>query len=107
MAEEIKVIGLAESGKQNIQAKRLGDSSKMQQWALEMGNVGAEALAEQLTGFYETITGVLENITCKASNYELTEIEISVVLSAEGQIKLLGAVGAGIDGGITMKFAKK
>lgn len=63
----------------------------------------AGKLSEFVCGFSEA----LENISDTISGYDLDEIEVSVEVSAEGEISLVGAVSVGSSGGITLKFKKK
>jgi hypothetical protein len=69
-------------------------------------SVDVELLKNNLSGFFESINHLLSAIPKAAEPFKLDEIELSIEVSAEGSIQLVGGVKAGATGGITLKLKR-
>ena len=73
--------------------------------------VSADVIEEQMAKLLKGVGGMLSRAKQSAgevAGMELQEVELSVSISAEGQVSLLGIGGtqAGVEGAITLKFGK-
>ncbi|MGF1482383.1 MAG: hypothetical protein ACFB4I_23395 [Cyanophyceae cyanobacterium] len=72
--------------------------------------VSSEKLEANMTEFLEVVAGIFERADAQAekkSRMQLDEVELSVEISGEGEVKLLGTGGkAGAKGAITLKFKR-
>ena len=89
------------------------DSSKaINPKALEKFDVPARALEDKLTQLLQSVGGVLSNARQRAgelAGMELDEIELSVAITGQGDVSLigLGSLQAGASGAMTFKFKRK
>ncbi|WP_270814763.1 Pepco domain-containing protein [Hungatella effluvii] len=69
--------------------------------------VSSQILSENLKTFCAAVTESLTDIDLPASDFELSEFEVSVDISIQGEISLIGSLEAGAGSGIKMTFKKK
>lgn len=79
--------------------------------AIEAVAVSAQRLEQNMVSFLSIIGGIFNRAEQQAkeenSGMQLDEIELSVEISAEGEIKLLGTgVKGGGKGGLTLRFKR-
>lgn len=67
--------------------------------------IGMEQMTKELGQFCTNFCEALPKI--ENSEFTLDEVEIKVEFSASGEIKIIGGAGAGIVGGMNLKFKKK
>ena len=68
--------------------------------------VSSEKLATNLKEFLEKFKPVIEQQATKVGSFEVSEIEIHIVINASGGIELIGKAEVGFEGGITIKLQK-
>lgn len=68
--------------------------------------VDSKVLSNNLKEFINNIQPVLDEITLSKGDFKINEIELNLVISAEGGIKLIGEFTAGIQSGITLKLSR-
>ncbi len=68
--------------------------------------MNVETLKNSLTDFLQSINQLLAGIPTVTAPFKLDEIELSVEVSAEGSIQLVGGVKVGATGGITLKLKR-
>ncbi len=88
-----------------------GDSSGSSK-AVGQFRVPTQALEDKLTQLLQSVGGVLSNARQRAGDLagmELEEIELSVAITGQGDVSLigLGSVQAGASGAMTFKFKRK
>ena len=69
--------------------------------------VNAEYLSANVRQFCQNWMHILDGMDFGSSEYELDDFEVSVEVSAEGEVSLIGSVSAGMSGGITLTFKRK
>jgi len=91
--------------KSNIKAglPTLGKASKR----IESTHVDVVTLSENLNNFLAEFQKVLEKQPTSKSGYEIDEIELSLGVSANGGIALLGKLEAGMEASIKVKLKKR
>ena len=68
--------------------------------------IPANLVVDNLSSLIAVFSNCFNSIHTSNGSYELDEIELKVEISAEGQIALVGSIGAECTGGITLKFKK-
>lgn len=68
--------------------------------------VDSKVLSSNLKEFINNIQPVLDEITIPIGDFKINEIELNLVISAEGGIKMIGEFTAGIQSGITLKLSR-
>jgi hypothetical protein len=63
-------------------------------------------LRENIAGFIGSVNELLSGIPKKTGIFNLDEIELTVQVSAEGTIQLIGGIKAGATGGITLRMKR-
>ncbi|MEH1836289.1 MAG: hypothetical protein V7L29_30615 [Nostoc sp.] len=90
-----------EAIRENIGSKGVGDAVK----------VNAQKLEQNMTNFLKVVGSLFSQAQQQAkvnSRMQLDEIELSVEISAEGEIKLIGSgAKAGSKGAIKLKFKRQ
>lgn len=71
--------------------------------------IPTKILSSNIQGFVDDISKILDKIDAKLTTFEMKEIEVYAVVTASGELSLLGVGGGelGIEGGIKFVFAKK
>jgi hypothetical protein len=76
----------------------------------QLKQVSVQKLEQELSNFLRIVSGIFdraENAISQETGVKLAEIELSVEITGEGDIKLLGTgIKAGTKGGLTLKFKK-
>ncbi len=67
-------------------------------------NIDADKLRQSLSELSGQISGVLQDIKAVGS-FKLKEVQLSVEISAEGGVALIGSAKAGAKGAITLTFS--
>lgn len=67
-------------------------------------SIPIETLNNNLAQFVKHVSRGLLSISSEIKEYQLDEVEVKLEISADGQIGLIGSVGAGCTGGVTLKF---
>lgn len=60
-----------------------------------------------LNNFCNVIGRVFQSVTTSAENYELDKFELTIDISAKGEIRLVGSASSELKGGIKLIFARK
>lgn len=69
--------------------------------------IATEKLSENLAGFVETLSAVLETLPESCGPYDVDELTFSLSLDGAGKISLIGEVSAGVTSGITLTLRRK
>jgi hypothetical protein len=65
-------------------------------------------LGENLQKFVSGLDAAFKGVPSALTSYDLNEVEVSVTVSAEGSVSLLGSGGkAGVEGGLKLTFSRK
>ena len=88
------------------------DGSRPPEKAIGRVPISAKKLEDQMTQLLKSTGGVLSNAKTRAGDLagmELDEVELSVEISGEGEVNLMGIGGiqGGTSGAITLKFVRK
>ena len=73
----------------------------------KIGKLDTKRLAENLSDFCKQIGKTFENVTTKVKNYELQSFELSVDITAKGEVRFIGNIGGEIKGGLKLVFTKR
>lgn len=108
--ETIEIItrqyGAESSQVQQLQTKGEKNSSSNKVVAMVVSSVSVEALAKSLYSISSKIDEIAEDGQSNSNKFSLEEIEVNAEISANGSIQLIGAVEAGITGGIKLTFKR-
>ena len=66
-----------------------------------------EMLKQNLADFFESAKAMILGIPKAIEPFQVDEIEVSVEITAEGNIQLVGGVKAGATGGLTIKLKRQ
>jgi hypothetical protein len=70
--------------------------------------VEVEKLKQEMKGFLQAMREILDEADVPTAKMQLDEVELSVEINGEGQVKLFGVGGkAGGKGAMTLKFKRK
>ncbi|MBD2179969.1 Pepco domain-containing protein [Aerosakkonema funiforme] len=70
--------------------------------------VEVEKLKREMKGFLQAMREILDEADAPSSKMQLDEVELSVEINGEGQVKLFGVGGkAGGKGAMTLKFKRR
>lgn len=69
--------------------------------------VGIDALSDNLRNFLEKLQQILDKLPESKSAYYIDEVELSLVVNANGGFELIGKLEAGAKGGIKVKLKKR
>lgn len=98
---QISIIGVEEvSGSKSF----MGNAKNHM---LSKCKISSQILSNNLKTFCTAITESLTDIELPGSDFELSEFEISVDISIQGEISLIGSLDAGAGSGIKLTFKKK
>jgi len=65
-----------------------------------------ESLKGSFTSFFDSLGELMRDLPDGPGPFRLEEIEVTVAVSAEGSIALIGGVKAGATGGITLRLKR-
>ncbi|BBB59389.1 hypothetical protein UNDKW_1116 [Undibacterium sp. KW1] len=85
-------------------AKGLHDS--LDQIARKVDILDISHLKTRLTTVCSQLGDVLQSIEMPSSSYRLDSFEVTVDVTAKGEVRLVGSVGAEVKGGIKLVFKK-
>jgi hypothetical protein len=78
-----------------------------QRLADKVGTVSSEVLAKNLQSFCEEIGEAFDGVSTVVKNYQLDTVEITVQVSATGEVRLVGGVSAQLTGGLKLIFSRQ
>ncbi len=77
-------------------------------WFTTSQPVSVTTLGDNLRKFVSGLDAAFKDVPSALASYDLDEVEVSVTVSAEGSISLLGSGGkAGVEGGLKLTFSRK
>jgi hypothetical protein len=75
--------------------------------AEKVGTVSSEVLANNLQSFCEGIGEAFDGVTTVVKNYQLDSVEITVQVSASGEVRLVGGASTQLTGGLKLIFSRQ
>jgi hypothetical protein len=69
--------------------------------------VSSDVLAKNLQSFCEEISEAFDGVTTAVKNYQLDSVEITVQVSATGEVRLVGGASAQLTGGLKLIFLRQ
>lgn len=75
--------------------------------ALKRVTVDAQRVRDALSELRALLPTDDEQPTGRLDQWRMEEVELSLEISAEGGVRLVGSATAGVTGGITVKFARR
>lgn len=69
--------------------------------------VSEDHLRKQLREFLESLSNVISDLPDTCGPFDLTEFQVLLQVSASGGVELVGKVGAGVCGGITIRLTRR
>ena len=85
--------------------KGIFDASR--RWADKVGTVSSDVLAKNLQSFCEEIGEAFDGVSTAVKNYQLASVEITVQVSATGEVRMVGGASAQLTGGIKLTFSRQ
>jgi len=79
-------------------ARRLAD---------KVGTVSSDVLANNLQSFCEEIGEAFDGVSTVVKNYQLDSVEITVQVSATGEVRLVGGASVQLTGGLKLIFSRQ
>jgi hypothetical protein len=77
-------------------------------WFTVSQPVSVATLRDNLRKFVSSLDAAFKDVPSALASYDLDEVEVSVTVSAEGGVSLLGSGGkAGVEGGLKLTFSRK
>jgi hypothetical protein len=77
-------------------------------WFSTSEPVSVETLGDNMQKFVAGLDTALNRVPSALVSYDLDKVEVSVSVSAEGSVSLLGTGGkAGMEGGLKLTFSRK
>jgi len=84
-----------------------GFFDRLQDFRYGQGEIAVEELKERLTGFLESMNGVVQYLPAKMGEFRLDTVTLTVEVSATGKVSLLGTGGElGGKGGLTFTLKR-
>jgi len=85
-----------------------GYGDKLRDRLVEVTEINVTQLSTNVNIFVSQIGDILQNTPSKVGNLQLSEIEVSVEITASGQVVLLGVGGeVGVTGGLKFVFKRE
>jgi hypothetical protein len=84
-----------------------GFGSSFEEAVHKVGELSVSAVTENLKRLCGSIESVLKDIELTSIPYSLDEVELSVELTGTGEVRLIGSIGAQVQGGIKLKFKRR
>jgi pantoate kinase len=78
-----------------------------QRFADKVGTVSSEVLAKNLQSFCEEIGEAFDGVSTVVRNYQLDSVEITVQVSASGEVRLVGGASTQLTGGMKLVFSRQ
>jgi hypothetical protein len=78
-----------------------------QRLADTVGIVSSDVLAKNLQSFCEQIGEAFDGVSTVVKNYQLDSLEITVQVSATGEVRLVGGASAQLTGGLKLIFSRQ
>jgi hypothetical protein len=72
----------------------------------QVSSVGAAQLAANMARLCRQVGAVFAEASAAAQELELTSVEVTVEVTASGELRLVGAVSSQIKGGLKLVFTK-
>jgi hypothetical protein len=72
-----------------------------------VGTVSSDVLAENLQSFCEEIGEAFDGVSTVVKNYQLDSVEITVQVSASGEVRLVGGASTELTGGLKLIFSRQ
>src|SRR5215204_5714407 len=73
----------------------------------KVGTVSSEVLAKNLQSFCEEIGEAFDGVSTAVKNYRLDSVEITVQVSATGEVRMVGGASAELTGGLKLIFSRQ
>jgi len=73
----------------------------------KMGVLDTAALADSLDSFCSDLGVVFERIGTAIGRYDLESIDVTIEVTAKGEIRLVGSAGVEVRGGLKLTFARQ
>jgi len=73
----------------------------------KVGVLDTEAFTRNLKAFLDRIGPAFAGAGRTLGSYELAEVEVSIAVSARGEVRLVGGVSSEVSGGVRLKFARR
>jgi hypothetical protein len=73
----------------------------------KVGTVSSDVLAKNLQSFCEEIGEAFDGVSTAVKNYQLDSVEITVQVSASGEVRMIGGVSAELTGGLKLIFSRQ
>lgn len=69
--------------------------------------LNVDILRKNIVEFCANILPIFDDVATNSLNYELNKVELSLDISAGGEISLIGSIGVNVSNGIKLCFKKK
>ena len=89
------------------QAGQKGLFDASQRLADKVGTVSSDVLAKNLQSFCEEIGEAFDGVSTVVKNYRLDSVEITVQVSASGEVRLVGGASTELTGGLKLIFSRQ
>jgi hypothetical protein len=73
----------------------------------KVGSVSSDVLAKNLQSFCEQIGEAFDEVSTVVKNYQLDSVEITVQVSATGEVRLIGGASTQLTGGLKLIFSRQ
>ena len=73
----------------------------------KIGIVDIKKLTENLNDFCQQIGKVFQGVTTSVEDYELQSFELSVDITAKGEVRFIGSLSSELKGGLKIVFTKQ
>lgn len=84
-----------------------GPLSTTRQMVKKLGRLDTDELANNLNSFCKQIGEIFDGVTTSVKNYELQSFELTVDVTAKGEIRFVGSVGGELKGGLKLVFIRQ
>jgi hypothetical protein len=72
-----------------------------------IGTVSSNTLARNLESFCEQVGEAFDGVSAVVKNYQLDTVEITVEVSAKGEVRLVGSASTELRGGLKLIFSRQ
>jgi hypothetical protein len=73
----------------------------------KVGTVSSDVLAKNLQSFCEEIGEAFDRVSTVVKSYQLDAVEITVQVSASGEVRLVGGASTQLTGGLKLIFSRQ
>jgi hypothetical protein len=73
----------------------------------KVGTVSSDVLAKNLQSFCEEIGEAFDGVSTVVKNYQMDSVEITVQVSASGEVRLIGGASTELTGGLKLIFSRQ